>query len=385
MVDPLAREWQSIVPGGTLAASSPFDRRVRSLTASVKLFLASSYPMKQPVGKTRPKTLMTPQEPSFHAFMEGARLGAPLTNSVSKAPQSKERIQALILQGFGQGRGEAYRPWIRVTRGNSPRMSNHLIAKLSFSADELHFLSRAEYNAAIVASWLGAREIRTQFPLFPWRAHPHPLSGLDPKLDQQLQPAIGLLQIARNAGIPHGKFVGTSDLPYIATCDLVCRFGPAHNQQLEFWSVKPRSILDDPKLGRRARERIELERLYAEAIGGRHVLVDGELFGRELLSNLDWLEPLRFERTSREEEAHRQKFADHFDKTGQSHSLQERIEQTSTELQWPVSTGQRLFRSAAWLGMIDIDLFEPIQMSRPLRTGGRDRRRIFALKLRGVQ
>ena len=57
---------------------------------------------------------------TFEGFLEGARRGAPLTNSIGRASMTRSRLQSLILQGFGQGRGDDYIPWIRVTHQYSP-------------------------------------------------------------------------------------------------------------------------------------------------------------------------------------------------------------------------------------------------------------------------
>ena len=116
---------------------------------------------------------------TYDEFMSGARKGARLTNSISRKAMTAGRLQALIRQGFGQGRGERYVPWIRVTRGNAPRKSNHVVAVTHVQSRPVHLLSRLEYRALRLAVWLGAIEVREQFPLWPWQGGPHPMAGLD--------------------------------------------------------------------------------------------------------------------------------------------------------------------------------------------------------------
>ncbi len=316
---------------------------------------------------------------SFDEFLEGALRGAPLTNSVGRAPMTRSRLQSLILQGFGQGRGDQYIPWIRVTRGNAPRMSNHFVAVISAQPLPLHLLSGLEYGAARVASWLGADEIRPQFPLFPWDGHPHPAAGLDAAADSALPRTRGLLDIARDAGIKHGCYVGAPDLPYVATTDLLIW----RHQRLHFWSVKPSEVLAKSKPESRVHQRIRLEALYADAVGGAHAVYDGSHVSDRLLANLEWLEPPRHERTAPEEVEARRKFVDRFNARGAEERLDARIEAAACDAAMPIAEGQRHFRAAAWLGQVDIDLTQPVLMSRPMTTGGAGTKRALQTELLG--
>lgn len=263
---------------------------------------------------------------SFKEFLEGARRGAPLTNSVSRATMTRSRLQSLILQGFGQGRGDDFVPWIRVTRGNPPRASNHYVAIVSTQAKPLHLLSGLEYGAARVASWLGATEIRTQFPLFPWNDHPHPLAGLSARVDAGLPKTRGLLEIAYEAGIKHGTYVGSPELPYVATTDLLITLGEPNAQRLVFWSVKPAKVMASAGPQDRAKQRIRLEELYAHAVGGKHVVYDRSQVNDRLLANLEWLEPPRQERTDTTQIQARDAFVEHFNERGDGEELRERVD-----------------------------------------------------------
>jgi hypothetical protein len=320
---------------------------------------------------------------SFEKFLEGGRRGAPLTNSISRAPMTRARLQSLILQGFGQSRGDDYIPWIRVTRGNAPRMSNHFVAVVSTQATPPHLLSDLEYCAARVASWLGADEIRAQFPLFPWAGHPHPMAGLDAKVDAALPATRGLLEIAQEAGIKHGTYIGSSGLPYVATTDLLITAGAPKAKRLVFWSVKPAEVMAEAKPGSRVLQRIRLEELYAQSVGGKHVVYDGTHVSVRLISNLEWLEPPRQERTDAFQTQARIAFVEQFNERGDREPLGQRIESAAEQAGMSTPDGQRHFRAAAWLGQLDIDLAQPVLMSRPTTCGGQTKKHALRIELLG--
>lgn len=328
---------------------------------------------------------MPKKHETFDEFLRGARTGKPLTNSVSRAPMTRERLQALILQGFGLGRNENYTPWIRVTRINAPRRSNHQVTVVSGNAAPLHLLSALEYGAARVASWLGANEIRTQLPMFPWDGHPHPSAGLDRSADTALPTTRGLLAIAEEACIPHGTYVGASDLPYVATADIVISTCSDRPQRLAFWNVKPRAQLDSAKPGSRLLQRIRLERLYAHSVGAHHAVYDGSAANDRLLGNLDWLEPLRDELRDGAQSQARDAFVAAFREGPANAPLGKGIEVAASKASMPLDAAQRHFRAAAWLGLLDIDLTEPVLMSRPMTTGGAAKKRALQVQLLGEE
>lgn len=320
---------------------------------------------------------------TFQEFMVGARKGRPLTNSISRKAMTRTRLQSLILQGYGQGRDEDYKSWIRVTRGNAPRESNHVVAVTNIDARPVHTLSKMEHNALHLALWFGAAEVREQFPIWPWPGSPHPMAGLDPQRDRTLPAAPGLLEIAAEAGIPHGTYVGAPELPYVATTDLVIRLGAPPNDRLVFWSCKPADVLAHRKDGPRAKQRIELERLYAKAIGAHHAVYDGTQAPGDLLANLDWLEPPRSELRDETMAKCRSAFAQAFNGTSADSTVEERIQAVATGLDMELPAAQQHFRAVAWQGAIDADLSFPIVMSRTLTTGGNQLKRALFQQLMG--
>lgn len=305
----------------------------------------------------------------LRAALASTKRGALLTNSVGRTVMNIDRLLRLILQGFGQGRGDDYKPWIPVTRGLPAAVSNIGVFHVSTQARPLHLLSRLEQGAAHVAAWIGARELREQFPLFPW-AWIHPLSGLHPARDCLLPAAPALLSIGEEAGIDIGRFVGSERVPFVATTDLVLRFGEPPNDRLIFWSCKPRGVLDDPKSAPQAERRIELESRYARKVGAFHAVYDGSHASKTLVTQLDWLAPRYGEYDSDVERSLRCKFAETFNRFDAGRATGDLIAASAQELKTNIKEAQRLFRACAWEGSIDADLSHPIVMSRALRRGG---------------
>lgn len=316
--------------------------------------------------------------------LANTKRGALLSNSVGRSVMTLNRLLRLILQGFGQGRGENYKPWIAVTRGLSAPVSNIGVFHVPIQARPLHLLSRLERGAGNVAAWLGANEAREQFPLFPWN-WTHPLAGLHPARDCLLPSAPALLTIGEEAGIDIGRFVGSERVPFVATTDLVLRFGEAPNDRLVFWSCKPRGILDDVKSGPQAKRRIELERRYAKKVGAFHAVFDGTQVGKTLVTQLDWLAPRHEEYRSDVERSHRRRFAEAFNRLDAGRTTEDLVATTAQELELDIKGAQRIFRACAWEGSIDADLTHPIVMTRPLRRGGSRVKRQLMQQLTGAE
>lgn len=81
-----------------------------------------------------------------------------------------------INQGYGQGHGTNYQPWLQIRRKNTSPKSNQVVAWLPPLEREAHFFSRGEYHTALLLLWLQVEDLREQYPLWPV-AHPHPLWG----------------------------------------------------------------------------------------------------------------------------------------------------------------------------------------------------------------
>lgn len=266
-----------------------------------------------------------------------------------------------IRAGFGSGRLHNYRPWLRIRRRASSPVSKQVFCNLTLRPANHHLLSGLEYKTALLNSWLGPKELRECLPLWP-DAHPHPQTGLNSDIDSQLDDSPGLLEIARDAGIEHGVFPGTK-VPYVASCDLVFWLPSqaAFETQLVYISCKP---LTEIRKRQRARERLELERRYVKANGGRHVIETGENLPHKLIDNLDWLIPLRHEAQELRMSSQHSDFCSLLMELTKSTPLAAAVNQASEAFHIPVADGFKYFRVGAWLHRIDIDLNLPVVMSK---------------------
>ena len=318
----------------------------------------------------------------FANGMRVPRMRGKLSNSVTKSVMSYSRLYALIRQGFGQGRNDDYKPWIRVTKGNSSPDSNLHVSQVATQKRGLHLLAGTEFNSAHLAAWLGSLETREQFPLWPHSA-PHPLAGLHPERDKTLENTRGLLAIAAEAGIDHGTYVGT-DIPYVATTDLLLRIGEPPHDRLVFWSVKPLEKMLKGRASLRVLERLELERRYAISVGAIHRVINGTEMNESLIENLDWMMPLYSEFAGLLSPKNLQNFAAAFaEPAKQREPLQNCIAHARSDLKLSEKAGFDLFRGTTWLGMTDIDLSKPVLMTRPPTQGGAAQKELLREQLLG--
>jgi hypothetical protein len=200
---------------------------------------------------------------------------------------TREKLEAFIAAGHGQGHFTNYKPWLLVTKKvNSPR-SRMSIIPCPDQNRLMHFRSRAEKHLCLLLRWLGAVDVREQFPMWPWR-HQHPGVGLPGWPDVKMA---GLLDIAHEAGIEHGRFAGTS-IPYIATLDVLAtwRLGDSR-YSLSAYECKPAAVLNTGSTFDRTKQRLYLGHCYCnQAVIPRH-LVHAERFPRSLFDSLDALNP----------------------------------------------------------------------------------------------
>lgn len=307
------------------------------------------------------------------AIRSGVKWRSKLTNSVTRTVMTLDRLYGLIAQGFGQGRNDDYKSWIRVTRSLSSPKSNILVVHLPIHARGLNLLAGTEYNAGDLAAWLGALEIREQLPLWPSEAL-SPLHGLHAERDLLLPLAPGLVEIAKDAGIDHGTYVG-GDIPYVATTDLVLRIGRPPHDRLVFWSVKPLEKIVVGESAARVRERLELERRYAIAVNACHQVIDGTEMTSSLIANLGWLMPTRSSLNEFASSNYLEDYAGAFESNAASGDpLGACIDSAGRQCSIEPERVQAIFRTAAWLGRIDVDLGVPILMSKPPTRGGKQRK-----------
>ena len=294
--------------------------------------------------------------------------GAPagVSNRASRYSKRKlGQVERALRAGAGQGRGEAYQPWIRIRRGFSSPVSHQVFASVGVHLRNHHFLSKLEFHTALVTAYLGSVELRECLPMWPYE-HPHP--NFDDEASPRLAPdsVPGLLDIAAEAGIDHGTFVGTK-IPYVGTIDLMHKRPADSGPRYVGISCKPHEIIHRSE---RARERLELDRRYCLAIGAWHVIEDGRGLHPEVVKNLLWLCPLTSEIKEHRGTNQLQDFAGFFDECTNAMPL----------LDGALTAGARcglnerddafrFLRLGIWMHLVDIDLSQTIRMTRPMHRG----------------
>jgi len=166
-----------------------------------------------------------------------------------------------LKNGYGKGELESYRPWLRVsdvpskgrssiTQGITVKREHHTLSDI-----ETSMLYHADFNKHVV-------DIREQFPLFP----------------------LDIVQaIAENVGIAYPN-VPKTKTPAVLTTDCLLTL---RDQKYSFLAiaVKPSSELRII----RVREKLEIERLLWESLGGRWMLVTEKNFSVTVTENLIWI------------------------------------------------------------------------------------------------
>jgi hypothetical protein len=270
------------------------------------------------------------------------------------------RIDRQMRAHHGGGRRDSYRPWIHIRRRLSTRTSHQVLAHLPLRRRSFHFLSKIEEAAALVLGWLGAQEIREALPAWPID-HPSPTAGWEPDAVTQPDEIPGLLDIARDAGIDHGCYPGTR-VPFVATVDLVAVLPPYPADRLLFVGCKPSSELLSND---RALERLELERLYAQACGGIHAVVHEQTFNAKLVENLQWLAPRLTELHRLQSTTILADFSSEFLRCSAELPVSEARNVAAMRIRTKEDP-EALFRACLWTRQIDADLTKEIVRSRPL-------------------
>jgi hypothetical protein len=293
-------------------------------------------------------------------------LASPLRPTINLRYQvmTEERLHAAIEMGCGQGFDEEYWPWIRVRRRLSSRASNLFLLCTCVHRRQLHLLSGLEAKCALLASWLGARQIREQYPLWPHQ-HLHPNAG------RWTQPnciwAPGLLNIARDAGIRHGVYPGTN-VPYVATADFLLDAPSDRSCKLVLIAAKPFDQLSATNSRtKRIYERLELQRRYANAVGARYFEFNGNEATDMLYANLDWLMPRHSQLKQLDSSIDLQRFAAKFGQYCFTESIKSSKKRAAVSLAIADDAQiNRYFFLTLWLGLVNVDLRAPLIIDRPL-------------------
>lgn len=280
------------------------------------------------------------------------------------------KLLRLIRSGYGQGHLHRYKPWLRVTKHDYSPVSNvgHLQSHIKGRLHHVRALS--ESHSAILLYWLGALDLRDQYPVWPW-SHDHLSWGLDGQ--ERLPKMPGLLEIAREAGIEHGVYLGTT-LPYVATLDLVSTWRkPDGSFYFVVHECKPRELVFNPDPLSRVKERLQLTRRYTQVAQLRQHIVHTEDYALRLFVNLDLLRPAFDQahqttiRASRDYEL----LVEHCTRWAYEQPLNAVLTELAHRTAANLFELQALSHLALWHQDLDHDLREPLEPWDRLRPGGR--------------
>ena len=309
--------------------------------------------------------------------------GLPSTARPHPSAYTQRKLRAVsraIHAGCGQGRGDAFKPWIRIRRNFSSPTSHQIFDSVGIHTRNHHFLSALEFHTALLVSYLGASELRECLPLWPYE-HPHPNSGLDEDRDIGIDTVAGLIEIARQAGIDHGHFIGTT-IPYVASIDLMFRIQVGHLWRLVGISCKPRCIT---QTSNRAQERIKLDKLYCMSVGAHHFHETGEAFNFLLIKQVSWMRPLVSDLRAHRGTSRLLDFCSHFDEFAAERCISEAVIAAGYRTCLQPTSAHMFFRLGVWLRLIDIDLTQRVQMRRQIKRGNAHVIHMLMSRYLGVQ
>jgi hypothetical protein len=243
--------------------------------------------------------------------------------------------QRLIKKGLGQGEGPSYQPWIRVgsfpNRGESFRIS---CDKTQRSHD---YLSTLEYRHHLLCEFLAiVIDIREQYPL----------------------PIDETLCLADELGIAHPSVGGE---PCTVTLDFMLTLDDGHVRRMVARSIKYCEELKNP----RVREKLELERVACiRRLIPWELLTEHEL-PRVLEKNLRWLRGWKtLERKPPDDDTCRE-FVDVLCQEDLSQPLGALLDRVAARLGISRLLAIHYFRYAVWTHAIEVDLYSPLQLTKP--------------------
>ena len=280
-----------------------------------------------------------------------------------------KKLMAWIAAGYGQGHYDEYKPFLQNTRRNTSAVSNQSAGNwLPGYTRRFHYQSRAERQIALGLLWLGGKDIREGFPMWPMTHH-HPLAGTRGTESLRLQEVPGLWELAREAGIAHGVFPGTR-IPYVATLDFMVTVHRGGTPDLVAISCKPRQQIFSADAASRMLERMELERLYCQTLSIPLCVADAKVFGRRLIANLEWMVQPQSLVDELATDTSLRRFLDKLEKHIYESPISTVLTESASSVGWSVQRAQQAFRFLAWCQVLDINLSEPVVMSHPATRGG---------------
>lgn len=244
-------------------------------------------------------------------------------------------IERYIEQGYGQGEGLDYKPWLRVqdvpSRGRSHKVSGskvdrvyHLLSDLEFA----YFLT-LEFSERVI-------DIREQYPILPV---------------EEAQ------DIAASLGIKYPNYPGTK-VPYVMTTDfLVTYLGNDGQPRLGARTVKYEADLSPSSDLEWTLQKLEIERVVWMNREVDWLAVTDGCIGPTISHNLQWLRKgVHLERSLQDSDLHRY-FLDVFSQLNDTgRTLSSMIRGASKTIHLSYNDGVVLFKHLVWNKSIRFDL-----------------------------
>jgi hypothetical protein len=281
-----------------------------------------------------------------------------------------KKLAALLEEGRGLGAGDRYQPWEQISRRRASPFSNLNLIPVPHLTRLAHFLSRGEREFGLLLWWLGAEDVREQYPLWPW-PHRQPLDQIRPEAPK-MKPHPGMVSVARDAGIRLGNYPGLN-VPAVLSIDLIATVPrTVGRSRLVGFSCKPLAMFRRAASTDRLRARLELDRRYCVAANIPHHLVHPEQISQTLVVQLHWLAPIEpwLQLKSFITSERYQTYLEHLRGVAYDASACDASQQAGAAVGWVAGEDQRALKIAIWYQHLDVDLARPLSMTRALKAGG---------------
>lgn len=298
------------------------------------------------------------------------------------AKMTLNKLYKLIAEGRGQGHRDEYKPWLQVCRRNPSARGNQVVDVLPGYLRPSHFMARVEAHVALLCLYLGAWDVREQFPLWPV-THWHPLADLPEACSSAQRTMRGLIEIAEEAGIAHGQEIGSKGVPYVATVDLAVTLKCSAGARLAAISLKPHAEVRAADPTDRLVERLELERRYFAEAEAHHSIVEQKLLGKHTGGNLEMFSsgarlPMHLQNECRIAE-----FCGRLIDQAASRPIGAAIDAAAALMSLSATDANLLWRHGVWHRRIELDVTRPVRMDRPIVSRGKEIRAALSVELFG--
>lgn len=246
-------------------------------------------------------------------------------------------IARFVKQGYGQGEGSSYKPWVRVQ--DVPSIGRSRKTPGVKSGRMHHFLSDLEFRYFLLLEFSDqVVDIREQYPLFATtRAR----------------------DIAAEMGIQYPVFVNTQ-LPFVLTSDFVVTLQdePGGKKRLAIRTCKYESDLVDPNGGLWTIDKLDLERaLWADKSVTDWKVVTENVGTQILFDNLEWLRKSALTEPENASTDLQSQFTEFVVKAADGdRTMSSLVRAASTATGLPYRSGMTLFKHLLWRKCIVTDM-----------------------------